>query len=191
MIALALAALVAAAPTDALPRKLAPIDECSGDDSFALFRDTLASAAAREDSAALSALLAPELRSASNLEDQWSRLHMLLRMGCVRSGEARILPSSMRQLERVAADRLKGKFVAIPGADLLETTEDPNSIVDGPALKWDVVTATNIAGHVWTGVRLPDGRKGWIIDADLYSLEYPSRITIERRAGQWMITKFE
>jgi len=36
-----------------------------------------------------------------------------------------------------------------------------------------------------------DGRRGWIIDADLYSLEYPSRIRAEQRDGQWMITKFD
>jgi hypothetical protein len=131
----------------------------------------------------------PELREGA--EDYWQRLRMFLRMGCVRSGEARIMPSAPHQLRAVDPDRLKGRFLALPGADLLKTTEDANSVVDGPVLKWDIVTATNIAGHIWTGVRLRDGRSGWIIDADLYSLEYPSRITIEKRDGQWVITKFD
>jgi hypothetical protein len=39
-------------------------------------------------------------------------------------------------------------------------------------------------------VRLPDGRTGWIVDSDLYSLEYADRMTIEKRDGQWMITAF-
>ena len=183
------ATLAAAAPAQPLPARLPPIDECRSDEGFALFRDTLASAAAREDGQALSALLAPELRA--NAEDYWPRIRMLLRMGCIRSGEARVLPSALKQLERFGPDSRAGKFLVIPGADLLETTEDPNSIVDGAVLKWDVVTATNIAGHIWTGVQLRDGRSGWIIDADLYSLEYPSVMTVEKRDGQWVITGFE
>lgn len=43
MIALAIAAALT------FPAKLVPIDQCSSDDSFALFRETLASAANRED----------------------------------------------------------------------------------------------------------------------------------------------
>jgi hypothetical protein len=51
------------------------------------------------------------------------------------------------------------------------------------------VTAIKTGGDMWTGVRLPDGRKGWISDDDLYEpLGY--RMTIERRAGEWAITAF-
>ena len=184
MIALAIAAAM-------LPARLAPIDQCSGDEGFASFHDTLASAVAREDGEALLHLFAPELRGTANAEDSWPRLRMLLRMGCVRSGAMRIMPSVLKQIERFGEESRKDKFLAIPGADLLETTEDPNSVVDGPVLKWDIVTATNIAGHIWTGVRLSDGRSGFISDADLYSLEYPSRIVAEQRDGQWMITQFD
>ena len=182
---------VAIAVALALPAKLAPIDECGGDDSFALFRDTLASAANREDGEALKAVVAPELRETQGVADDWRRLRMLLRMGCVRSNEARVMPSAPRQAESFRPDRLRGKYIALPGADLLGSTEDPNSIVDGPALKWDLVTATNIAGHTWTGVELRDGRTGFVLDSELYSLEAPFSITIERRDGQWLITRFD
>lgn len=185
MIALAIAAALA------LPAKLVPIDQCSGDDSFALFRETLASAANREDAEALKALVAPELRDTQSVADDWRRLRMLLRMGCVRSGEARIMPSASRQLESFPAASLKAKYLALPGADLLGSTEDPNSIVDGAVLKWDLVTATNIAGHIWTGVELKDGRGGFILDSELYSLEFPFSIKIEKRDGQWTITRFD
>ena len=191
MIGLAFGALLASAPAEALPRKLAPIDECRSDDSFALFHDTLVSAAAREDSQALVPLFAPELRAAENADEYWPRLRMLLRMGCVRSGAARIMPSALHQLRRVKPEHLSGKFLVLPGADLFETTEDLNSIVDGAVMKWDIVTATNIAGDIWTGVKLRDGRSGWISDSELYSLEYPSRIVVEKRDGQWVITTFE
>ena len=185
MIALAVAVALA------LPAKLVPIDECAGDDSFALFRDTLVSAANREDGEALKALVAPELRETQGVADDWRRLRMLLRMGCVRSGQARVIPSAPRQLERYSAASLKARYLALPGADLLNSTEDPNSIVDGPVLKWDLVTATNIAGHVWTGVKLNDGRSGFVLDSELYSLEYPFSIKIEQHDGQWMITQFD
>ena len=187
MIALAIAAAM-------LPARLAPIDQCSGDEGFASFKETLWSATAREDAQSLEPLLAPELRDAPNgpsIEDYWPQLHMLLRMGCVRDGDARVMPSAPTQLERYPEESLKGGFLVLPGADLLADVEDPNSIVDGPALKWDIVEAVNIAGHIWTGVVTRDGRRGWIIDADLYSLEYPSRLRAEQRDGQWMITKFD
>ena len=193
-IAAALTAAMSAAPAEPLPTKLAPIDQCSGDEGFTTFRETLASATAREDSQSLSGLLAPDLRptpGGRSAEDYWPQLEILLRMGCVRSGAARIMPSAPQQLQRFGPESLKGKYLALPGADLLETTEDPNSVVDGAVLKWDIVTATNIAGDFWTGVKLNDGRRGWIVDADLYSLEYPSWIRVEQRDGQWMITKFE
>ena len=185
MIALAIAAALA------LPAKLAPIDECGGDDSFALFRDTLASAANREDANALKALVAPELRDTQGVADDWQRLRMLLRMGCVRAGEARVMPSAPRQIGGFPAESIKATYVALPGADLLGSTDDPNSIVDGAVLKWDLVTATNIAGHIWTGVELKDGRSGFILDSELYSLEFPFSIKIEKRDGQWVITRFD
>ena len=184
-------ALAIAAAALALPAKLAPIDECSSDESFVLFRDTLASAANREDAQALKALVAPELLETRGVADDWQRLRMLLRMGCVRSGEVRVMPSAPRQVEAFPPESLKGAYLALPGADMLSSTDDPNSVVDGPVLKWDLVTATNIAGHTWTGVELKDGRSGFILDYELYSLEAPFSITIERRDEQWMITQFD
>lgn len=185
MIALAIAAALA------LPAKLVPIDQCSVDDSFALFRETLASAANREDAEALKALVAPNLRDTQGVNDDWQRLRMLVRMGCVRSGDVRVMPSASRQLEAFPAESLKAKYLALPGADLLASTEDPNSIVEGPVLKWDLVTATNIAGHSWTGVELTDGRSGFVLDSELYSLEFPFSIKIEKRDGRWTITRFD
>ena len=183
MIAVAIAAALA------LPARLVPTDECGEDDSFALFRDTLVSAANREDGEALKALVVSGLRE--SVTDDWRRLRMLLRMGCVRSGEARIMPSASRQLDNFPAENLRARYVALPGADMLSSTEDPNSIVEGPVLKWDLVRATNIAGHTWTGVELNDGRSGFILDSELYSLETPFSIKIEKRDGQWMITGFD
>ena len=198
--------LFAAVPAQAaLPNKLPPVDQCKGDESFQLFRDTLASAAAREDARALTPLFAPELRRGSgpgsataedwnpngpNPEDYWQRLHMLLRMGCTRAGEKRIIPSAPAQLRRFYPEGIEKKVLVLPGADLIKDTDDPNSIVDGRVLKWDVATVTSNAGDIWTGVRLPDGRTGWIVDADLYSLDYADRMTIEKRDGQWVITAF-
>ena len=205
-IAFALLLFLTAAPAFAgLPNKLVPVDQCKGDDSFELFRDTLTSAAIREDAKALTPLFAPELRRGSgpgsatiedwnpngpNPEDYWQRLHMLLRMGCSRLGEKRIIPSAPAQLSQFYPEGIEKKVLVLPGADLIKDTDDPNSIVDGRVLKWDVATITSNAGDIWTGVRLPDGRTGWIVDADLYSLEYADRMTIEKRDGQWVITAF-
>jgi hypothetical protein len=189
----------------ALPARLPPIDQCKGDDSFELFRDTLRSAAIREDAKALTPLFAPEVRHGSgpgsatsedwnpngpNPEDYWQRLNMLLRMGCIRAGEKRIIPSAPAQLRRYYPEAVEKKVLVLPGADLIKDTDDPNSIVDGRVLKWDVATVTSNAGDIWTGVRLPDGRTGWIVDSDLYSLDYADRMTVEKRDGQWVITAF-
>lgn len=190
MIALAIVAAMAAA----LPAKLPPIDQCSDDDGFSTFRETLASASASEDVDALSRLIAPELLNdqfGPTADGYWPQLRVLLRMGCVRDGAARIMPSTPRQLEAFEPGSAKGRFLVLPGANLIDNVEDPNSLVDGPVMKWDVVEAAVIAGHIWTGVVTADGRRGWIDDSELYSLEWPSRIIVEQRDGQWLITSIE
>jgi hypothetical protein len=111
-------------------------------------------------------------------------------MGCTRAGEKRIIPSAPAQLKHYYPEGIEKKVLVLPGADLIKDTDDSNSIVEGRVLKWDVATITSNAGDIWTGVRLPDGRSGWIVDADLYSLEYADRMTIEKRDGQWVITAF-
>jgi hypothetical protein len=79
-----------------------------------------------------------------------------------------------------------GKFVAVgPAAELRKGPEYDSPII--ARLTWDVVTATNNIGDVQTGVRLADGREGWMSDTDLYSpLGY--RMVVEKRDGKWMIT---
>ena len=112
-------------------------------------------------------------------------------MGCVHAGAARIIPSKAVQLERYRPEALEKKILILPGADLLKEPGVSNSLVDGRVLKWDVATITNNSGDFWTGIKLPDGRTGWIGDSEFYALDYPTKITIEKRDGRWMITKFD
>ncbi len=45
------------------------------------------------------------------------------------------------------------------------------------------------ASDTMTGVRLPDGREGFVTDDRAYEL-LGYRMTVERRGAKWMITSF-
>ena len=124
----------------------------------------------------------------SSPEDSWEGLKDILRLGCARSRHARVLPSFPIQFARFAGEPDFEKLeLARPGAKLLEDPENEQSAI--ATLSWEVVTAVSSAGDRWTGVRLADGREGWISDADIY---HPAdvHIVVRKRRGKWMITEY-
>jgi hypothetical protein len=54
---------------------------------------------------------------------------------------------------------------------------------------WSVAVVTNRDSDTMTGVRLADGREGFVPDDRVYE---PTgyRMIVEKRAGKWMITAF-
>ena len=191
-----------AVPVEAGSRTLPPVDQCGGETSFTRFRTTLKQAAARKDRAALMKLVAPDVRTTFggqgakafaqgwdySEDDTWDRLKDILRMGCARSGDARVLPSFPIQFARFAGEPdFENLELARPGAKLLEDPENEQSVI--ATLSWELVTAVSTAGDYWTGVRLEDGREGWISDADIY---HPAdvHLVVRKRRGKWMITEY-
>jgi hypothetical protein len=203
--ALALAALlIAAAPANALPRKLPPVDQCAKDPSFVKFRAALKQAVAKKDREAFLKMLSPKVLvnfgGASGPEvfaaqwdfdpdshGIWDLLKTMLRMGCARSSGARVIPSLIVQLEPYADEDLFDAVVILPGAKLYKETGVESS--NPSTVPWTVAPVTSRPGDLVTGVRLPDGREGYISDDDLYEpLGY--RMVIEKLDGRWMITAF-
>lgn len=204
--ALALAAiLIAAAPVNALPRKLPPVDQCAKDPSFVKFRAALKQAVANKDREAFLKMLSPtvlvDFGGGSGREafakqwsfdpdeygNIWDQLETMLRMGCARADGARVIPSLIEQLDTFADDDWIDAVLILPGAKLYKETgvESPNP----STVPWTVAPVTSRAGDLVTGVRLPDGREGYISDQDLYEpLGY--RMVIEKREGKWLITSF-
>jgi len=194
------ASMIAAAPANALPRKLPPIDQCSTDPSFVTFREALRGAAKRGDSKAFVAMFAPEAKAPTGYggevdpndvipAESWIMLETVLRMGCVRSGDKAIMPSVSHQLRRYRSASLKDKVVALDGAEMFDPMQEERKVLG--TLAWDVATTT-ISGDFWSGIRLADGRTGFVSDSDLYPLEpdYGYEIRFEKRQGRWMITDF-
>jgi hypothetical protein len=204
-IALALGALLIAAPATALPPKLPPVDQCTRDPGLAAFRTRLKLVTARRDRAGLLRLLSPDVlvnfggssgRDAFAAQwsfepgeygNVWDQLRTMLAMGCARSAAARIIPSLIVQLEPYDDEDLFAIRLVLPGARLFHITGEEKTAV--PVEAWSVVTATNTAGDLWTGVKLAGGREGFIADDRLYEpIGY--RMVIEKRAGKWTVTAF-
>ena len=199
----ALLALFIAIPASAQaePLKIPPIDECRRIGGLAQFRARLARAIRKEDHKALLAMMAPDVlinfggeTGPAKFAEQWGldggpselwvHLRPLARMGCARSGDAFVIPSLPVQWDEMA-DPLD-KFVALgPRAEVRGGPEYDSPVI--AALAWDVVSAIDHGSDVQTGVRLADGRLGWMSDTDLYSpLGY--RMVVEKRGGKWLIT---
>jgi hypothetical protein len=194
--------LTAATPAYGLPRRLPPIDQCSADRSFAEFLAELRGVAKRQDSRAFVALFAPEAKKPTGYGgdvdpndvmpvENWLSLETVLRMGCARSKTAFVMPSVPAQTKRYPPDSLKNKAVAIGGAEFSKFVGQDR--IPAGKLDWEIVTVTNMSGDFFYGVRLPDGRSGWVGDYDLYFLDPRygySEIRFEKRDGRWMITHF-
>lgn len=211
MRSLALAFLIScalSAPLGAkgLPRTLPPVDQCKGDKSFTQFRSALKTIVAKKDHDAFVKLLAPDVivnfggaagpaafQEQWNFEERddpegiWSLLKTMLTLGCARDGGVRVIPSLTNQLGPYADDVTDEVAVILPGAKLYKETgvESGNPKI----IPRTLAAVTSRAGDLVTGVRLPDGRNGFIADGELYEpLGY--RMVVEKRRGNWTITAF-
>jgi hypothetical protein len=199
-----LAVLLAAAPALAVPTKLPPIETCGTDPGFVKFRAALKRTVANKDRASFLKMLSPKVLvnfgGASGPEafaEQWdfdpgthgiwNLLETMLKMGCARSDRARIIPSLIVQMEPYADEDMIDAVVILPGAKLYKETGVES--LNPSTVPWTIAPVTSRAGDLVTGVRLPDGREGFISDDDLYEpLGY--RMVIEKLGGRWKITAF-
>ena len=197
-------ALLVSAPAAALPDRLPPIDQCSGDAGFSEFQAELKRVTATRNKDAFLALLADDVTvdfgggsgrgefakiwsfDPGEHDNLWQWLDRMIAMGCARVNDVRVIPSLIEQIDSQDEGWLVSRLV-LPGAQLFREPGDGSTA--NPVSSWTVVEATNTSGDLWTGVRLPDGRKGWVSDDALYEpLGY--RMVIERRGLKWAITAF-
>lgn len=206
-LAFALAALIfAAAPAQALPRKLPPVEQCGADASFAKFRSALKRTVERKDRDALLAMLAPDVlvnfggatgREAfakdwsfdpSEYGNIWDQLETMLKMGCEEEEGAKIIPSLIIQLGPYPEEAVADAVLVLPGAKLYKEVGVESA--NPRTTAWSVAKVTSRAADWGTGVRLPDGREGFIPDDEVYE-PVGYRMVIEQDdAGKWMITAF-
>ena len=204
-LALAFASLAVGAAAAPLPKVLPPVDRCKGDPSFTKFRADLTQAVEKKDRARLLALLAPDVlvnfggdngrqgfvknwsfdpREYGNV---WDQLATMLKMGCAPQENAKVIPSMTVQLERFDADELYDYLLVLPGARLLK--ELGVEAARAATTPWTMARITSRAADWGTGVKLPDGREGFISDDQVYEL-LGQRMYVEKRKGKWMITAF-
>lgn len=202
-IALALALLLLIpSPAAAFPARIPPIDQCKGDPGFTKFLAGLKHTAAKKDRAALLALLAPDVlvnfgggTGPKAFEEEWKfeplepgnvwdQLETMLKMGCAKDGGSQIIPSLSMQVEQDVAFEW---VVILPGAKLYKAVGELSPRPQ--TMAWTVATVTSRVSDTMTGVRLPDGREGYIPD-DLTYEPIGYRMIIEKHGGKWMITAF-
>jgi hypothetical protein len=198
---IAFAALLAS-PSPTAPLKLPPVDQCRTDPGLPAFRAKLANAANKRDAEALLAMVSPDVlidfgggagkqvfieqwRPREVESALWPLLDRILPLGCARSGKARVIPSLIEQLDPFE-DEVE-RILILPGALLYKGAGEKS-----PRPKtepWTLATVTSRVADWGTGVRLPDGRQGYVPDDDVYEpLGY--RMVIDKRAGKWLITAF-
>lgn len=195
--------LLAAAPVARPQTRLPPVNQCEGDPAFAKFRQSLQQAVQDENFDALVALTAPDVlvdldgargrdafvKQWAFSEDphdmpveSWAQLRTMMQLGCARTGNSRVIPSTFVQFEGEADDDVY--VVASPAAKLRETNEVDGKLV--ATLAWDVVRVVGSGGDWQSRVRLADGREGYLSDDELYSPD-GYRFVIEQRGGEWTI----
>ncbi len=194
--------LLAAAPIHHVQRKLPPLHQCDRDPAFAKFHSALEQAIKDEDFDALVALTAPDVLVDDGARGQaafvktwtysegahempmenWELLRTMMQLGCARTGNSRVIPSTYVQFAGEPGKRLS--VVASPAAKLREINEVDATVIG--TLNWDVVTVVGGGGDWQSGVRLADGREGYLWDTELYD---PAgyRFVIEKRGGEWKI----
>jgi hypothetical protein len=197
--------LAAAAPAYSLPQTLPPVDHCRGDASFVAFRERLRHVVAARHRDRLLALLdrqvmvdfgggtgAAEFARRWSFDPEehgnvWDQLATMLRLGCSNDNGIHLIPSLSGQLNEYGADELFELRLVLPRARLFG--KPGNERTAAPVAAWSLGRVTNSSGDLWTGIRLADGRAGFMSDDELYEpLGY--RMLIEKRRGRWTITAF-
>lgn len=196
---LALLALPLVASAPALPRRLVPVEECGRDPGFQAFRQKLTQAVTKNDRDAFLQLLAPDVLAdfggrqgrgifAEHIDNAggelWMELEQVVRLGCARSGKARIIPSLTVQAEPWVDEDPDFFIVAMDGAKLRKTADLESGVI--ATLKWD--TGKLIAGWDFQSeVQFGKGRRGWLHNHE-FMVPAGYRFFIEKRDEQWMVT---
>lgn len=198
---IALAAI--AIQPEAIPETLPPVETCAAEAGFDDFRARLVKAVKAKDERALLSLLSadvevnfggdqgPELFAANWKLDEpgesrvWAELDEALAAGCTQSGDALVAPSFVAQFPH-QLDAFE-TVILPPGAQLRGTKSD-GSPAEG-ALSWHLARVADDQDDQWIGVRLVDGRAGFVRRGQAVNpLDY--RLVFEKRGGRWMITAF-
>lgn len=202
---MAAALLLGASPPARFPERLPPVDQCQRDPGFARFRKELTRIVAAQDRDRLLAVLDADVMvdfgggagrdefarrwsfDPSEHGNIWDQLRTMLGLGCSSANGIGMIPSLSEQLNDHGADEVFELRLVLPGARLFK--EPGNTRTAEPVAAWSLGRATSSAGDLWTGIRLADGREGFISDDRLYEpLGY--RMLVGKRGGEWRITAF-
>lgn len=202
MLGLVVLAALLAQP-EAIPERLAPVENCSTEAGFDEFRARLQEVVANKDERALLTMLShdvevnfggdhgPALFAANWKFDEpghsrvWVELEEALSQGCTQSGDALVAPSFVAQFpEQLDAF----ETVILPsGAELHQAKAGASAWKS--TLDWHLATVIDRADEAWLEVRLVDGRQGFVrYDHTVNPLDY--RLVFEKRGGEWMIAAF-
>ena len=202
-----LALLLTAGPPAPPVHRLAPVDRCAANPSFAAFRRNLLAAIARRDRGFILAAVADNIEvdfgggagradfirawalDRPMTSPLWRELGAALALGCVVTGEGEYVSPSMAA---AGDDEFEDPFtqaVAIrPGAEVHAAADPTSPIV--ATLQWDVVVVPEWNAELpWQRVHVADGRSGYARTGDLRSpIDY--RAAFRRVAGRWRMTAF-
>ena len=204
--ALLLSLLVIAGPgSDRGTVRIAPVDQCAADPSFAEFRDGLRRAIAGRDREQILASVVDDIEigfggdrgradfarawalERPQTSPLWHELEEALRLGCAVDADGSYWSPSLFLAREV--DDPFGTMLAIqPGAALHAAPDTSSGVV--AALDWDLLTVLQWEeGAAWQLVQLSDGRSGYVRTEALRSpVDY--RAGFRRIDGSWRMIAF-
>jgi len=117
----------------------------------------------------------------------WDQLELMLRMGCALHDGDRVIPSLLTQLDAYPDDDVADVVLILPRAKLYESAGV--EAAKPATTPWTFASVISRASDTMTGVRLPDGREGYIADNQVYEpIGY--RMVVKKVRGRWLITAF-
>jgi hypothetical protein len=198
---LALAALLI--QPESVPDSLPPVERCASDASFADFRSQLSGVVSSKNERALLAMLAEDVTVdfgggsgpaafAENWQFEqagesrvWNELSEALSFGCAPTGDYLVAPSFVAQFP--AELDAFATVIAMPGTRLRASESDGAAELGN--LDWHLATVASDDAGEWLGVRLVDGREGFVRrDQVVNPLDF--RLVFQKREGKWLITAF-
>lgn len=194
--------MIAASADVPVGSRLVPVDQCAHDRPFAAFRQTLTSAIARRDRAALLDALAGDVlvdfgggtgraefakiwfADQQSQDALWAKLERILSLGCAETGDYKLSPSLIAQFDPMLDP--DDRVIAGAGTLLLSAPRPGAPVV--ARLDWDILTVRSF-DPPWLPVTMADGRTGFVHSDQVHSpMDY--RLTFGRIGGRWKITSF-
>jgi hypothetical protein len=171
------------------PNRLCPHDEAAADPSFLQFRDRMLEAVAQKDEAKLKTFIDPKIRTSfgdgggiASFKPKWDELDSILKLGGAFRGADSFWAPYVYASWPEAVDAFTHVAAIRSGVPLHETASESAPVVT--RVDWEILEVNPQKDAAWFHVRTSEGKKGWVVAADVRS-PIGLRAGFSKQSGQW------